>query len=275
MQKAIDYIEDNLKKELDIQTIADHTFYSITHFYRIFQAHIGDSVKSYIQKRRLSHAATEILKTNRRLIDIAFDYQYNSQEVFTRAFQNAFGITPGKYRVDQPKIILYEKAIISPNQSELLKNYIEPIVILDTAFNLIGMKDVVKPSSVTIKNLWNNFNIRKLEISGVIKPELVYGVCEYKPNITDESEFTYFAGVEVKQCLHVPKGFIKKTIPVSKYAVFKHKGPIFELKNTYNYIYGIWLASSGYELAELDTLEVYNLNSHEPIFDIYIPLKFH
>jgi len=124
-----------------------------------------------------------------------------------------------------------------------------------------------------IKNIWNNFNKRKSEINGVTKPELVYGVCEYMPNIEDDSEFTYFAGVEVKQFLHVYQGLINKMIPLSKYAVFAHKGPLSQLKDTYNYIYGTWLASSSYELAEIDTLEVYNLNSNEPIFDIYIPLK--
>jgi len=43
-------------------------------------------------------------------------------------------------------------------------------------------------------------------IPSILK-EGVYGVYEYMPNITDESEFTYFVAVEVKQCLNVPQGF--------------------------------------------------------------------
>lgn len=278
IQRAIDFIELNLKEDIDVLLVIQMSHFSITHFYRIFQAMVGDSVKSYIQKRRLSNIATELVNSNKRLIDVAFEYGYNSQEVFTRAFTKAFNITPGKYRTQKSKVVLYKKINV---YERMLANpgrtiYIEPQIILDKEFKLIGMKETVKPGSERIKNLWDSFTSKKSEIKNILTQDTVLGICEYMPNITDESEFSYFAGIEVKDFSDIPKGMLIKIIPNSKYAVFTHKGSLSKLKDTYNFIYGVWLPQSGYELAELDTIELYDSRSNaaDSEFDIHIPLKY-
>jgi len=277
IQEVIDFIEDNLKEDIDVLSIAQRSCFSVTHFYRMFQAMVGDTVKSYIQKRRLSNAAVELIQSNKRLIDIAFSYRYNSQEVFTRSFSKAFGITPGRYRTQKSKLVLYRKVNVYQRMLTYLKQgiFIEPNIILDKEFKIVGIKEIVKPSSKSIANLWHNFTSTKSNIKGLVSQDAVFGVCEYMPNITDESEFYYFAGAEVTSFYDTPKGMSMKIIPSSKYAVFTHKGPITELKNTYNFIHGIWIPQSGYELAELDTLELYDSRATmtDCEFDIYIPIK--
>ena len=277
IQKAIDYIEINIKKDIDPVSLAKVSFLSVTHFYRIFQGMVGDSVKSYIQKRRLSHAAMDILKTDKRIIDIAFEYRYNSQEVFTRAFYRAFEITPGKFRIDRSSIVLHEKANLVTKlvDSQNLGDFIKPKIILNKAFNLVGMKKLVKPGSSEIKDLWNRFMLEKHKIKKLLRENSVLGLCEYMPNITDDSEFYYFAGNEVISFDNVPVAMVKKEMPAMKYAKFSHKGSLKELRNTYNYIYGEWLPSSGYELVESDTIEVYDTkrNYSGIMFDIYIPIQ--
>lgn len=274
IQKIIDFIESNLKEDIDILSVVEMSHFSVTHFYRLFQAMVGDSIKNYIQKRRLSNIAIELVTTNTRLIDIAFAYGYNSQEVFTRAFTKAFNITPGRYRAQKSKVILYEKVDIferlRSNSNSLF--FIEPRIILDKEFKLVGMKEIVKPGSEVITKLWNTFNSKKHEIKNIATHEKILGICEYMPNITDESDFSYFAGIEVTDYYNLPEDMLSKTIPNSKYAVFNHKDSLTKLKQTYSYIYGVWLPQCGYELAESDTIELYDTGSAE--FDIHIPLKY-
>lgn len=231
IQKAIDFIELNLKEDIDVFSVAKEASFSVTHFYRIFHAMIGDSVKNYNQKRRLSNIATELVTYDKRLIDIAFEYGYNSQEVFTRAFSKAFGITPGKFRVQKNKMVLYKKANIYKRMlvSSEQDIFIEPEIILDKEFKVIGMKKIVKPGSKAITNLWSNFILRKSEVKSIITQDSVFGICEYIPNITDESEFSYFAGIEVENFYDIPKEMVSKTIPISKYAVFTHRGSLAEM----------------------------------------------
>ncbi len=85
VQKSIDYFEQHLKEDIDLNTIVQRSCFSTTHFYRVFQALVGESLKDYVRKRRLSEAAIELWASEKRLIDIAFEYSFNSQEVFTRA----------------------------------------------------------------------------------------------------------------------------------------------------------------------------------------------
>jgi len=51
-------------------------------------------------------------------------------------------------------------------------------------------------------------------------------------------------------------------IPEGKYAIFTHRGPYEELKNSYHYIYGQWLAESKVKLRNQHCLQRY-LNSPE------------
>jgi AraC family transcriptional regulator len=274
VQRSIDFFEQHIKEEVDISTIIRQSCFSTTHFYRVFLALVGESLKDYIRKRRLSDAAVELCTSKKRIIDIAVEYGFNSQEVFTRAFFRLFGMTPGRYRAQNRKIVLYEKVnTVQKMIANLQKNSFDPEIILDKEFRVIGLSKLVKPGDKSIRNLWNDFNARKSEIVHAVTPNHLLGLCEYMPDITDEDEFGYVACVEVEDFCCLPEGMIKKVIPSSKYAVFTHRGPIQELKGTYNYIYGAWLPNSGYELEELDTIELYPLDNHANGFDIYIPIK--
>jgi len=56
------------------------------------------SVSEYITKRRLSKASKELLEGNKTITEIALEYQYGSNEAFSRAFKRFWGITPSEFR---------------------------------------------------------------------------------------------------------------------------------------------------------------------------------
>lgn len=56
------------------------------------------SIKTYIEKRRITQAAKDILKSNISITDIAMKYQYNSLEVFSRAFRRVWNTTPSSFK---------------------------------------------------------------------------------------------------------------------------------------------------------------------------------
>lgn len=87
VQKIVDEIDAALGEHCDIDDIIRESHYSKTHFYRIFGAIVGVAPSEYRNKRRLSCAAVDIYMTGKRILDIALDYGFTSQEVFTRAFQ--------------------------------------------------------------------------------------------------------------------------------------------------------------------------------------------
>ncbi len=100
IQRAVDYIEDHLNGDLAIDSIAKVAGFSRWHFQIVFSSAIGDTVKEYIRKRRLTAAAITIGQTDQRLLDVSLEAGFESQEAFTRAFKSMFGKTPGECRKD-------------------------------------------------------------------------------------------------------------------------------------------------------------------------------
>lgn len=113
IQDSIDYIEENLEKKISLDDIANRAYLSKFHFHRLFHSAVGESIGDYIRKRRLSEAARELRETNEKIIDIAFKYQFNSQESFTRSFRKNYGLSPSEYRRKHEEKILLRKIEIS------------------------------------------------------------------------------------------------------------------------------------------------------------------
>lgn len=106
IKKSIEYIENNLNKKIELQEIANKAFLSKYHFHRIFHATIGESVAEYVRRRRLIEAANELLNTENKIIDIALNYQFSTQESFTKAFKKFYGIPPKEFRKNKANVTL-------------------------------------------------------------------------------------------------------------------------------------------------------------------------
>ena len=98
IQKAIDYIEGNLENHIDLEIAAQKAFMALSNFYRMFFALVGYSIKEYIRLRRISLAASEIIKSNICVIDIAVKYDFESGDSFSRAFRRVTGFLPSVFR---------------------------------------------------------------------------------------------------------------------------------------------------------------------------------
>ncbi|GAK03520.1 right origin-binding protein [Geomicrobium sp. JCM 19037] len=97
-QQSVAYIEENLLQPITLETVAIEMGYSKYHFHRTFVREVGMSATEYIKHRRLVLAAHQLLYTEERIIDIALNSYFESQEAFTRAFKKYYSLPPGKYR---------------------------------------------------------------------------------------------------------------------------------------------------------------------------------
>lgn len=94
ISKAISYIEDHITEELTIKDISKEAMVSPYYFQKGFAMLCGFTVGEYIKKRRLAVAGMELISTDRKIIDIALQYGYDSPDGFTRAFTRFHGATP-------------------------------------------------------------------------------------------------------------------------------------------------------------------------------------
>lgn len=113
IQQMIDWIEDNLQGEFSLDELASYMGYSP--YYCSFKFHqaTGISMRRYILMRRL-YLSTGDLVMNRKIIDIAVDYNYSSQEAYSRAFKSVFGVSPRAFQRHQMPVQSIAKLIIHP-----------------------------------------------------------------------------------------------------------------------------------------------------------------
>ncbi len=95
---TVDYIENNLCSPISREDIAAACYCSLSTLQKVWKACTHTGLKEYIEKRRLTCSAEDILRTDMTLTDIAIKYQYNSPEVFLRAFRRLWGVAPSEFK---------------------------------------------------------------------------------------------------------------------------------------------------------------------------------
>lgn len=98
VEKVIDYIEENLEKEIDLDNISKNIGYSKFHLNRIFTEYTGITMYKYLQNRRLTIAAEKLVKTDSPIIQIAYEAGYDTQQSFSSAFKQIYLYSPKIYR---------------------------------------------------------------------------------------------------------------------------------------------------------------------------------
>lgn len=96
VQRMQDYIEDHLTEPVTLADLARAAHYSMYHSARVFKETTGRTPFEYLRMRRLSAAALELSMERKRVVDVAFDFVFDSHAGFTRAFARQFGVPPSR-----------------------------------------------------------------------------------------------------------------------------------------------------------------------------------
>lgn len=145
---------------------------------------------------------------------------------------------------------------------------------------LVGKSLKMSFSRDRTAELWQFLMPRRNEINNVTGSAL-YSVEIYSPDFFKDfnpgAEFEKWAAIEVSDYDHIPAGFRALLIPRGLYAVFIHKGPASNGRETYNYIFRTWLPASGFVLDNRPHFalmgEKYRHEDPGSEEEIWIPLK--
>jgi Ser/Thr protein kinase RdoA (MazF antagonist)/AraC-like DNA-binding protein len=96
LQKVIDYIEENLKTEINSEELAAIAGFSTYHFLHVFGSKVGMSLSAYITRRRIKSAIYDISKGG-KLVDTALLYGFDTHAGFFKAFKREYGCSPSKF----------------------------------------------------------------------------------------------------------------------------------------------------------------------------------
>lgn len=96
--KAIEYIEEHIKENLNIGTIAEYVGFSKYHFTRVFKEITSFTPSDYYRGRKVTLALDYMQQNQCKIIEAAFEFGFNSPEVFTRSCLSAFGQSPSQIK---------------------------------------------------------------------------------------------------------------------------------------------------------------------------------
>ena len=89
------FYNENFRKELTVDALAERVFLSRYHFMRLFKAQTGSTVHAYIRQKRLMNAA-RLIREGVSAGKAAAESGFADYSAFHRAFRESFGTSPGK-----------------------------------------------------------------------------------------------------------------------------------------------------------------------------------
>lgn len=122
IQRIVDEMDVSIKRlddeALTLKYLAQKLGYSEFYVSRKFKEISGMQFRDYLRYRKLAFALKQLRDTERGILDIALNYGFSSHEAFSRAFKEAYGITPSEYRKNPIPVSLH--TIIKPFDCYLL-----------------------------------------------------------------------------------------------------------------------------------------------------------
>lgn len=275
MNEAINYIEENLDKSISAGELSNRFFISKYYFIRIFKAVTNYTVKEYIDKRRITEAAKKLIRNEKNIVDIAFEFGFESHETFTRHFKRFFLITPMEVRKKGFQLKGYEKiTLVERDFKNLNKDIVVDFQIVqekelklfgkEAQFNANDMDSMLKVTPFV-----EDFVSKHIESRNIKRMYCV---------VTDKSinnEYGYFASFNSKENIN-DRDLYEMTIPETNYAVFKYNKELAWIHKTVMkdicrslIISELLVNKIGIEFFLVFTEEFFKTNEYA----IYVPIK--
>jgi len=293
LYQVLTYIEHHLDEELTLDKLSTIACLSKYHFQRQFSQYFGISTTEYIKALRLKKAGYQLaFRHDKKVIDIAFEQNYESSEAFSRAFKKCFGISPAKFRKSPPwfpwqeKLNLFEilRKTMKDQNISLQDNTKINVEIVDfPLINIAAYEHRNAPyllgDSIQKFITWRKQHKLSPKVSRTFnmvyddpiktKPEdYRFDLCAQLPSAPS---------VIIEESLAAETAMRKLVIPAGKCAKVRHIGSDEKFGEIISYLYGEWLASQEVSLRDFplffERVSFYpDVSEHEMITDIYLPL---
>lgn len=275
LNKAINYIEENITKEIEYEQVAKIACCSTYHFQRMFAYMADVPLSEYIRRRRMSLAAVELQNDDKKIIDVALKYGYSSPTAFNRAFKSIHGVAPSVIKKGEITTLKAFPPIsfkISIKGAEEMNYRIEK----KEAFRIVGVSQPLHTE------LEKNFEIvpqmwQKVALDGTLQklisvmdsqPQGVLGI-----SICNNLEEWKYC-ISVSSTKSIDNTLEEYTVPAFTWAIFSGEGQCPQaMQELEKRIITEWLPTSGYEYDNGPDIELYlNPDPQNAKFEVWIPV---
>ncbi|MGF1720811.1 AraC family transcriptional regulator [Vibrio kyushuensis] len=284
IEAVIEHIDSHLDETLSVSDLSAVSCWSRWQLQRVFQTYTGMSVAQYVREQKLSKAAEQVLRRDKKMVDIAYQYGFGSEVAFSRTFSAFFGISPKRYQQRGTRDGIKgpcERPILDfPNCEALTEGFFQVRIEHASEQRIYGVKQRVRgllssepDFNVSVPCAWNEF---KDQCSRSFSSQTRWvGVIDAQNN-ADEGELTYLAGTDnLSDVSHKAGEFESVVVEENDFAVLPFSGQIKQFAQAVEWLVLHWLPSSGYTAVEAPELEIYSGQSDSQSMNIeyWLPIQ--
>jgi AraC family transcriptional regulator len=256
-RRVVDYLHENLERDLDLNHLAEIACMSPYHWHRIYQSFCGESLAATVKRLRLQRAANFLVKTTHSIEHIAQLSGYTNLQSFTRIFSSVYGMPPARYRKHG-----------SHTQFSVAQS-----IRSETMFP-VQIQEVASMTLVGIPHRGNYMGISQAfdQLVGIAGARQMFGPDSKMIGIYfDDPALVAEAELRSLACLAVSAEHQSKAqapleaynVKAGPYAVLQYQGPYSDMQAAYQWFFGVWLPASGHEAADVPVFEEYLNNPRD------------
>lgn len=274
INKAINYIFENIDEEITVDDVARHCSYSKYHLMRMFKEDTDEALYQFIKRVRLERSAWRLkVEKDKSITEIGADYGYSSSN-FATAFKKHLNLSPAGFRKISEQMVEQSPFSHGISLDELEES--EKLITVEQLNSFMVVYERKKGNYHNLPEEWCKF-IKKYE--HLSSEDTLYIECTIDdPSITDEDRCMY----ELCQTISPDHPALKEDISIfthtfegGKYAVYHFRGFPQFLFMVYQEVFCRWLSNTGNQLDERPILDIYRNVGDDGYMeiDICFPLK--
>jgi AraC-like DNA-binding protein len=97
--RLVDYIEENIKRDISVEELARYAHLSVRSLYLLFEKNINTTPKNFIRQKKLEAVYSQIMDPASHIANItavAMDYGFTHLGRFSECYKTAFGMLPSE-----------------------------------------------------------------------------------------------------------------------------------------------------------------------------------
>lgn len=290
INQALKYIEQHLTDDLSLETVSQVAHYSPFYFHRLFKAVVGETLNTYITRKRIEKAAIHLMhKGEGGIAQLADECGFNSNAAFTRAFFNYYGVNPSEFKKQNPGKYSKIDQVESKNgeKSPLFEQY---VCNIQNHLNWIKMNATIEVKELPKKDVAavTHFGVEGVEqaFEKIIRWSNAKGIMDSNTKlvrifhdsfkVTAPDKVKMNIGVVLNDPISKEGEVFEDVIPSGRTIKARYEINPMEFEQAWSSLF-IWMNEKGYQKAEKHPYEIYHNDFREHpeqkcIVDFCIPV---
>lgn len=266
INKALDFIDENLSEDIKVSELADAANFSVFHFQRIYKALKAESPYDTILRRRLEKSVFYLKHhPEKKILEIAEIVGFGSVENFNRQFKERFGHPPNHLRKNKDLLnsriyqedsensfhLAYDESRKLPESQfrvEILEQDERKVALIRAVFGADGSELIA-----AYEKLMAWYEVKGLNRSLSKR----HGMSIDDPDTTPANHYRYDFAVETDQVSQNDDSIESAVIVGGTYAVIHCQGDIQKVGQAWDYLYKTWLPNSDYVPRHYPAIETF------------------